>query len=100
MVDRYTKVVLTVIAGAMVWLCLFGLAPKWGTPAEAATTGSSGAGRYQIFFSPHRADSSFVMDTVTGRCWQVKQDTDSGVLFWDQSQYIGLSQDDSRFGLP
>jgi len=37
MVDRYTKVVLTVIAGAMVWLCLFGLAPKWGTPAEAAS---------------------------------------------------------------
>ncbi len=35
MVDRYTKVVLTVIAVALVWLCLFGLAPKWGTPAEA-----------------------------------------------------------------
>ena len=37
MVDRYTKVVLTVIAVALVWMCLFGLAPKWGTPAEAAT---------------------------------------------------------------
>jgi len=37
MADRYTKVVLTVIAVALVWLCLWGQAPKWGTPAEAAT---------------------------------------------------------------
>ncbi len=28
--DRYTKVVLTVIAVALVWLCLWGAAPKWG----------------------------------------------------------------------
>jgi hypothetical protein len=35
--DRYTKVVLTVIAVALVWLCLWGPAPKWGTPAEAQT---------------------------------------------------------------
>ncbi len=36
MIDRYTKAVLTVIAVALVWLCLFSQAPKWGTPAEAA----------------------------------------------------------------
>ncbi len=36
MADRYTKVVLTVIAVALVWLCLWGTAPKWGAPAEAA----------------------------------------------------------------
>jgi hypothetical protein len=36
MVDRYTKVVLTVIAVCLLWLCLWGPAPKWGTPAEAA----------------------------------------------------------------
>ena len=35
MVDRFTKVVLTVIAGALVWLCLWGPGPNWGTPAEA-----------------------------------------------------------------
>lgn len=35
MVDRYTKVVLTVIAVALIWLCLWGPGPKWGTPAEA-----------------------------------------------------------------
>ena len=37
MVDRYTKVVLTVIAVCLVWLCLWGPGPKWGTPAQAAT---------------------------------------------------------------
>jgi len=37
MVDRFTKVVLTVIAGALVWLCLWGPGPNWGTPAEAQT---------------------------------------------------------------
>ncbi len=36
MVDRYTKVVLTVIAVALMWLCLWGPGPKWGTPAQAA----------------------------------------------------------------
>lgn len=36
MVDRYTKLVLTVIAVCLVWLCLWGPGPKWGTPAEAA----------------------------------------------------------------
>lgn len=35
--DRYTKAVLTVIAVALVWLCLWGPGPKWGTPAEAQT---------------------------------------------------------------
>jgi hypothetical protein len=35
--DRYTKVVLTVIAIALVWLCLWGPGPHlWGTPAGAA----------------------------------------------------------------
>ena len=37
MVDRYTKIVLTVITVALVWLCLWGPGPKWGTPAEAQT---------------------------------------------------------------
>jgi hypothetical protein len=36
MVDRYTKIVLTVIAACLLWLCLWGPAPKWGTPAEAS----------------------------------------------------------------
>jgi|GEM_PF-3621926 len=36
MADRYTKVVLTVIAAALVWLCLWGTGPLLlGTPAEA-----------------------------------------------------------------
>lgn len=42
MVDRYTKVVLTVIAVALMWLCLWGGGPKWGTPAEAAGQAKSG----------------------------------------------------------
>jgi len=37
MVDRYTKVVLTMIAVCLLWLCVWGPAPKWGTPAEAQT---------------------------------------------------------------
>jgi hypothetical protein len=37
MVDGYTKVVLTVIAACLLWLCLWGPAPKLGTLAEAAT---------------------------------------------------------------
>ena len=36
MADRYTKAVLTVIAAALIWLCLWGPGPKWGTPAKAA----------------------------------------------------------------
>jgi hypothetical protein len=37
MVDRYMKAVLTVIAIALVWLCLWGPGPHlWGTPAGAA----------------------------------------------------------------
>ncbi len=36
MVDRYTKVVLTVIAATLLWLCLWGPGPHmWGAPAEA-----------------------------------------------------------------
>jgi len=38
MVDRYTKAVLTVIAVALVWLCLWGPGPATlGTPAEGGT---------------------------------------------------------------
>ena len=33
--DRYLKVVLTAIAVALMWLCLWGPAPRWGTPAQA-----------------------------------------------------------------
>lgn len=36
MTDRYLKVVLTVIAACLLWLCLWGAAPNWGLPAEAA----------------------------------------------------------------
>ena len=40
MADRYTKVVLTVIAVALVWLCLWGPGPAmFGTPAEAQYPG-------------------------------------------------------------
>jgi hypothetical protein len=35
MADRYMKVVLTAIAVALMWLCLWGPAPTWGTPAQA-----------------------------------------------------------------
>ena len=36
MADRYTKVVLTVIAVALVWLCVWGMGPPtFGTPAQA-----------------------------------------------------------------
>jgi len=35
MVDRFTKVVLTVIAVALVWLCLCGPGPRWGKPVAA-----------------------------------------------------------------
>ena len=36
MADKYTKAVLTVIAVALVWLCLWGPGPAmFGTPAEA-----------------------------------------------------------------
>jgi len=44
MVDRYTKVVLTVIAVALVWLCFWGPGPvRFGTPAEAGTQSKTGA---------------------------------------------------------
>ena len=33
--DQYTKIVLTVIAACLMWLCLWGPGPKWGTRAEA-----------------------------------------------------------------
>lgn len=33
--DKYTKVVLTITAAALIWLCLWGPGPKWGTPAHA-----------------------------------------------------------------
>lgn len=35
--DRYTKTVLTIIAVCLLWLCLWGPGPKWGTPVEAQT---------------------------------------------------------------
>lgn len=42
MVDRYTKVVLTVIAAALVWLCLWGPGPaRLGRPAEASLYGQA-----------------------------------------------------------
>jgi len=36
MLDRFTKVVLTIIAAALICLCLWGPGPNWGAPAEAA----------------------------------------------------------------
>ena len=36
MLDKYTKIVLTVIAITLVWLCLWGPGPHWGAPAGAA----------------------------------------------------------------
>ena len=41
MLDRYAKVVLTVIAIALAWLCLWGPGPKWGTPAHASSVGDA-----------------------------------------------------------
>ena len=35
MADRYTKLVLTVIAVALLWLCLWGPGPMRVTPAQA-----------------------------------------------------------------
>jgi hypothetical protein len=39
--DKYTKAVLTIIAAALIWLCLWGPGPKWGTPAHAEGSSSN-----------------------------------------------------------
>ncbi len=86
---RYTKVILTVIAIALVWLCLWGLGPKWGTPAEAAAGTAQSAGRYQIFMSPTWRGDLFMVDTASGRIWRcVTSKRESGLLCWEPMGYV------------
>jgi hypothetical protein len=43
-------------------------------PAQIQAT--SGAGRYQIFFSPHARADTFLIDTQTGKIWSRTKYTD------------------------
>lgn len=72
--DRYTKVVLTVIALALVWIG----ATQGGAPAALAQEGkaTSGQGRFQLVAGRYSSarkngtveyDSVFRIDTVTGK---------------------------------
>jgi hypothetical protein len=70
--------------------------------AESATTASvSGvAGRYQIFYGPLTVKESFMVDTATGRCWQLCQDPDSKETFWSQTAYESLAPERGGTGTP
>ena len=94
--DRYAKVVLTLIAVALLYLCFGEPGPKWGTPAQAAGIGEAGvmarnaalavaegppsdvvvqsSGRFFIqeltgFCSANLARNHVLLDTETGRTW-------------------------------
>ncbi len=54
-------------AGILMLLLLAVLAACDQTKSEAPTRPS---GRYQIVFSPHSAQSTFLLDTQTGTVWQ------------------------------
>jgi len=76
MVDRYMRVVLTVIAAALVWLCLWGPGPKWGTPAQAQETARSPGPRYEmtpVLLTDKRGNFAgsdrYLVDTWEGRVW-------------------------------
>ena len=63
MMDRYTKVVLTVIALALMWLCLLGPGSKWGPPV--------GVSIVQVGTRPGRPLSGFDSIPVCGRATQI-----------------------------
>ena len=77
MVDRYMKVVLTVIAVALVWLCLWGSGPEVGTPAEAQGTTVQAYETMRYDLIPVQSEvkgggwtcDSYLLDTRDGRVW-------------------------------
>ncbi len=69
-VDLYVRVVLTVIAVCLVWLCL----GKVEVVQEAEAHLSSGSiGRYQLVIG-HERDEVVLVDTEKGEIWHPKGD--------------------------
>jgi hypothetical protein len=78
-VDRYTKVVLTVIAGALSALAInYIIAPQ---PAVAAAPAQGGEGRYQLVVADETLygwERAIVIDTRSGTLYNAKSVVDLG----------------------
>ncbi len=87
--DRYMKAVLSVIALALVWLCLWGPKPKWETPAEAASTQVI-SGRYLPVV---RRDWLIIVDTRTGKAWKevMNSEEEGGGTLLQRFERIGTA---------
>jgi hypothetical protein len=100
MVDRYTKVVLTVFAGALlVGLVLAFICWQPATREAYAATPMGTVGRYQVFFGPMLAKQSFLVDTVTGRSWMMVAD-EKGDSVWQQMECFPLPPEMRQRGTP
>lgn len=75
--DRYTKGVLTVIAGALVWLCV---APSTPTASAQDPRAADGIGRYQIVTGRYSFVSNSGVETEMGGVFRI--DTATGTTHY------------------
>jgi hypothetical protein len=63
------------------------------------STSEHPAGRFQIFYSPHAARDTFLLDTETGRVWQLTGFSylDGEPVAWDLMTRIDNKEDLGRF---
>lgn len=62
-----------------------------GLNVQAATTTTNvNDGRYVIYMNPQFRGDQFVLDTQTGRCWQLVKDN-NGLTLWQQLPYENLT---------
>lgn len=63
-------------------LCLVGLVAVISTQAFAQAGPVGAPGRYVIVHSPHLQSDTVLLDTLTGKTWQLQKDTTRDANIW------------------
>jgi hypothetical protein len=78
------------------FLCIICILPSL---AACKWSASDSEGRYQIVYSPHAARDTFLLDTATGRVWQLTafSDLEGQPAAWDLMTRIDNNEDLTKF---
>jgi hypothetical protein len=87
----------TMVRRLHLWSCL--IATSLVLAACDWSIQSHPTGRFQIFYSPHGARDTFLLDTQTGRVWQLTSFSylDGEPVAWDLMTRIDNKEDFQRF---